>query len=98
MKVVPPWLVGTRDFYPALAALVNPPGPIFFSSPYTISIYMPPSPSNLGRQSCRAACFGMYVSDWNCHTERLHVKECTVQLTESSINGLFSDKIYVDVL
>jgi hypothetical protein len=39
-----------RDFYPASQYK------IFFSSPYTISIYVPPSPSNLGRQPCRAAC------------------------------------------
>ncbi len=35
---------------------------IFFSSPYTISIYVSPSPSNLGRQPCRAACLWMCVS------------------------------------
>jgi hypothetical protein len=29
---------------------------IFVSSPNAISIYVSPSPSKLGRQSCRAAC------------------------------------------
>ncbi len=55
MKGVLPWLVcwarraGTRDFYPALAALVSPIQNILFSSPYTISIYVSPSHSDLGR-------------------------------------------------
>jgi hypothetical protein len=35
---------------------------ILFSSPYTISIYVFPSASNLGRQSCRAAFLWMCVS------------------------------------
>ncbi len=40
---------------------------IFLSSPYTISIYVSPSPSNLGRQSCRASCLCMNVvqSSWS---------------------------------
>ncbi len=56
-----PWLVrqarraGTKDFYTVLAALVSPVQTIF-SSRYTISIYMSPSPCNLGRQSCKVAC------------------------------------------
>ncbi len=41
----------TRDFYPALAALVIPAQNIF-SIPH-ISLYVSPSPSKLGRQSCR---------------------------------------------
>ncbi len=48
-----------RLFYPAIA-LVSPVQ--FFSSTYTISIYVSPWPCNLGRQSCRAACLWMYVS------------------------------------
>ncbi len=53
MKEVLSWLVlwacraGTRDFYPALAALVSPLQNVFFSSPYSISIYVSTSPSNL---------------------------------------------------
>jgi hypothetical protein len=60
MKVVLPWLVrwahraGTRDFGPALAALVGP-GQNIFSSPYTISFYLSPSPSKLGRHLCLVA-------------------------------------------
>ncbi len=34
----------------------------FFSSPYTISLHVSPSPSNLGRQSCIAACLLKRVS------------------------------------
>jgi hypothetical protein len=64
MKEVLSWLVrwarraGTRDFYPVLAALVSPVKNIF-SPPYSISVYVSPLPSNLGRQSCRAPCLGL---------------------------------------
>ncbi len=34
----------------------------FFSTLYTISISLSPSPSNLRRQSCRAACLWMCIS------------------------------------
>ncbi len=57
MRGVLPWLVrwawcaGTRDFCPALAALVGPVQNIF-SSLYTISIHLSPLPSKLGRQPC----------------------------------------------
>ncbi len=34
-----------------------------FSSPYSISIHLSPSPSNLGRQSCRAACLCILQMD-----------------------------------
>ncbi len=53
LKGVLPWLVrwvhraSTRNFYPALSALVRPVKKL--SSLYTISIYVSPSPSNLGR-------------------------------------------------
>jgi hypothetical protein len=56
MKEVIPWLVRwarracTIDFYPASAALVSPVQNIFFQ------FMCLPSPSNLGKQSCRAAC------------------------------------------
>jgi hypothetical protein len=66
----PSWLVrwtrraGTRDFYPALAALVAAhAGQNSFPSADTISINMFPSPSNLGRQSCRAAYLWICVFD-----------------------------------
>jgi hypothetical protein len=54
LKGVLPWLVtwacrtGTRDFCPALAALVGPVQNIFFI-PYTISISLSTSPSKLGK-------------------------------------------------
>jgi hypothetical protein len=60
-----PWLVrwarraGTRDFFPALAALVGPVYKIFFNNYLT---YQSPSPSQLGRQSCRVACLFISVS------------------------------------
>jgi hypothetical protein len=64
--VLPCWVrwarhAGTRDFSPALVALVSPVQNIF-SSQYTILIYVSPSPSNLGMQSCRGACLLMCVS------------------------------------
>ncbi len=61
MKGVLPWLVrwvrgaGTRDFSPALAALVGPVQNIFLS-PYTSLLDLSPSYSQLGRQSCRVVC------------------------------------------
>jgi hypothetical protein len=66
MKGVPPWLVhlacraGTRDFCSALAALVSR-DKLFFSSRHTISMNVSPTPSNPGRQSCRAAFLWMCV-------------------------------------
>ena len=33
-----------------------------FSSPHTISLHLSPSPSKLGRQSCRVACLLIYIS------------------------------------
>jgi hypothetical protein len=74
MKGVLPWLVrrvcppATRDFGSALAALVSPEQYIF-SSPYTISIPLSPSPGKLGKQSCRVVCLlvcvsGMYLCLW----------------------------------
>ncbi len=71
IKVVLPCLVhwalraGTRDFYPALAALIGPVQNIFASA-YTFSIYVPPSPSNLGRQPCMAAYLCLCVSVSTC--------------------------------
>jgi hypothetical protein len=50
-----PWLVrwarraGRRDFYPTFGALISAEQNIFFS-PHTFSLYMSPSPSNLGKQ------------------------------------------------
>ncbi len=65
--LVLPWLVrwaccaGTRDFCPALAALVGPVQNIF-SSPYTISMPLSLLPNKLGRQTCRVACLQYYRS------------------------------------
>jgi hypothetical protein len=50
---------GTRGFCPALAVLVGPVQNLFFSL-YTISIHLSPSPSKLGRQSCRVACLFLF--------------------------------------
>jgi hypothetical protein len=57
------WLVPavTRDFCPALAALVSHVENIF-SSPETISLHLSPSHSKMGRQSCRVACLLISVS------------------------------------
>ncbi len=67
MKGVLPWLVrwacraGIRDFCSVVATLV---GPVQnnFSSPYTISIHMSPTPSKLDRQPCWVACLLVCVS------------------------------------
>jgi hypothetical protein len=40
---------------------------IFFSSPYTISIHLSPSPSKLGRQSFRIVCLLMCVCGFYSH-------------------------------
>ncbi len=55
---------GTRDFFPALAALVGIVQNIF-PLPYTISIYVSPSLRKLGRKSCWVACLLVYVSGCN---------------------------------
>jgi hypothetical protein len=68
-----PWLArcarraGTRDFLSFLGCS-GQPSTKDFSSPYTISLHMSPTPSNLSRQSCRAACLLICVSgrDENC--------------------------------
>jgi hypothetical protein len=65
MNGVLSWLVrwagpaGTRGYYSALAAQYK----IFFSSPYTFSIPLSPSPSQLGRQPCWAAYLLVCVSE-----------------------------------
>jgi hypothetical protein len=51
----------TRNFCPVLAALVSP-DKIYFSLPNTISLHLSPSPSKLGRQSCRVACLIIFIS------------------------------------
>jgi hypothetical protein len=67
MKGVLSWLVhwarcaSTRDFCPALAALVGPVQNIC-SSPYTVSRHFSTSPSKLVRQLCRVACLLICVS------------------------------------
>ncbi len=52
---------GTRDLSLALPALVGQLQNIF-SSPCTISTYLSPSPSKLGRQPCWVACLLLCVS------------------------------------
>ncbi len=59
---------GTIYFCPAMAALVSQYN---FLSLYTISVYVSPSPSNLGRQSCRAACLWMCVSGCDCNFQTM---------------------------
>ncbi len=60
------WLVGLFIFVlPGLLELVH--YKIFFSSPYTISIYFSSSPSKLVRQPGRVACLLMCVSDFYSH-------------------------------
>jgi hypothetical protein len=63
MKSVFPWLIhwayraGTRDFCSALAALVSPAQKFD-----TILLHLSPSPSKVGRQSCRVAYLLISVS------------------------------------
>jgi hypothetical protein len=53
------WLIGTTDFGPSLAALLGLVHNIYTFSPYTISLHLSPSPSKLGRQSCRFTVHGL---------------------------------------
>jgi hypothetical protein len=61
MKEVLPWLVcsalhaGTRDYCPALAALVDPVQNTFLLTKHYFNS-LSSSPSKLGRQSCRVFC------------------------------------------
>ncbi len=81
------WRVGTRDFFPDLAALVGPVQNIFTSS-YTISIHLSPSLSTPGKQSCHVACLRLYpetqgqATQHDCLPRLLgngeKVKKCTV--------------------
>ncbi len=72
MKGVLPCLVrwslhaGTRDFCPAWVARVSTVQNIFSSS-YTISIHLSPSPSKLARQSFRIVCLLMCVCGFYSH-------------------------------
>ncbi len=51
---------GTRDFYPAMAALVGQVQNILFLTADTVSPHLSLSPSNLGRQPCRVACLKLH--------------------------------------
>jgi hypothetical protein len=61
MKGVRPWLVrwarrvATRDFYPALAALVSPVQNIFFPHRALFQFMFPHRRATWAGQSCRAA-------------------------------------------
>ncbi len=68
-KFVLPWLVfwahneGTKEFCPALTALVGPvQNTVYVSSPYTISLHLSRSPSKLDRQSWRVTYLLISVS------------------------------------
>ncbi len=58
-------LVGTRDFFPGWAALIGPVYKIFFLHTVHYLTYKSPSPSQLGRQSCRVSCLFISVSRWD---------------------------------
>ncbi len=97
MKRVFPWLVGwarrasTWDFNPALAALISPVQNIF-SSPCTISLYVSPSPSNLGRQSGRVAYLLICVSGFIIRGRWLYSNK--KQANDLSISCLAMAKSY----
>jgi hypothetical protein len=80
MKEVISWLVrwacraGTRDICSALATLVGPVQNIF-SSRYTISIPLSPSPSKQGRQPCWVACLLVCASGKKITNNLLWVSE-----------------------
>jgi hypothetical protein len=70
-KGVHPWLVrwarrAVIETFSCLGCSGQPNIKYFFSSPYTISIYVPPIAQQPGRQSCRAVCLLMCVSGWDC--------------------------------
>ncbi len=60
-----PWLLLSKRFLSCLGCFSRPSTNLF-SSPYTISLHLSPSPSKLGRQSCHVACLLICVSDY-CH-------------------------------
>jgi hypothetical protein len=68
MRGVLPWLfrwtcrTDTRDFCPALAALVGPVENIYFLIIHYFNFFLSPSPSKLGRQPCWIACLFVHVS------------------------------------
>ncbi len=72
MKGVLPWLIvlGSSCRYKRVLSCLCCSSQLsatyFFSSSYTFSIFVSPSPSNLGRQSCRAAYLCMCSSGANC--------------------------------
>jgi hypothetical protein len=69
MKEVLPWLVywvrcsGTSDICPDLVALVGTVQYMFYLTVH-FSVYLSPSPSKLGRQSCWVACLLIWVSGY----------------------------------
>ncbi len=76
VSTVHPWLVHwvlcacTRDFFPALAALVGlvvQNTNYFCSSPYTVLLHLSPAPSKLGRQSCYVTCVSVTCSMMSLH-------------------------------
>ncbi len=88
----------TRDFCSALAALVGPVQNIF-SSPYTISMPLSPSPSKLGRQPCWVACLLVCVCASNSPTANLRkpaleVKRIPVFFIPDRLNFLCPFAVY----
>ncbi len=78
MKGVLPWLVrwtcrtGTRDFCPALAALVGPVENIYFLIIHYFNFFCPHRPASYAcRQPCWIACLLVCVSGYT-HTPHTH--------------------------
>jgi hypothetical protein len=66
------WFVGlvvqVEEIFILPLVLSSAQNKIFFFSPHTFSLYMSPSPSKLGRQSCRVAFLLICVS--GCETNK----------------------------
>ncbi len=81
------WRAGTRDFFPALAALVGPVQNIFTSS-YIISLHLSPSLCKLGRQSCHVACLWLY------RTQRHRDRRPSTTLQDIGVMGTKNMKVF----
>ncbi len=103
IKGILPWLVrwacraGTRDFWYCLGCSSRPSTKLVFSSMYTISIPLSPSPSKLGRQPCWVACLSsMCLCDYPMYiSSSFMVSYISISNWTFIIRGLQRDVVYL---
>ncbi len=99
MKWALPWLVrsarraGMRFTF-WLGCSSPPQNKIFFTSPYTISLHLSPTPSKLDRQSCRIACLFLSVSAPNRQTQRISWVSQNIPIQQPKVIWLNNKNIY----